>query len=830
MARTILKIEGMTCAGCAATIENALRKVPGVTAAQVNFATETATVEGDAPPEALEAAVADAGYRARTIRREDGAGQVVLAISGMTCAGCARTIENALRKVPGVTAAEVNVATEQATVTGRDLDPARLIAAVERAGYGARLVSRSAGALAGAGSTGTGDDSADSSGELRERLILAGAGLLTLPLVAQMVAGWLDIPFHLTAGTQLALALPVQLIAGARFYTGAYKALRHGGANMDVLVALGTTAAFAYSLAITWQLGLDAHDHLYYEAAAVIVTLVRLGKYLEARAKRSTTAAIRALMNLQPEIAHVVTGDTVRDVPAASVAVGTRILVRPGERVPVDGVILEGESELDESMITGESRPVHKGPGDMVTGGTLNGSGLLTIEARAVGADAVVARMAALVAAAQSAKPPMQQLADRVAAVFVPVVLIIAALTFAGWLLAGGPLDAGVGAAVAVMVVACPCALGLATPAAIAAGTGAAARAGILIRDPEALERAQGLRQMFFDKTGTLTYGKPAVTDFITVPDADPAEVLLIAASAQTGSEHPLAHAVLAHAAEKGLTPGRPESFRQIPGRGLEARVRGHDVLIGSAALLSERGIDPGPLAGEGARLAAALKTVAFVVIDGRVVACIAMADRIREGAREAIAALAARGIEAVLLTGDARPIAEAVARTLGITRVCAEVRPEHKADVVAQARAHGPVGMVGDGVNDAPALAVADLSMAMGGGSAAALETASITLMRPEPRLVPAALDVAGATRRKVRQNLFWAFAYNVALIPVAAAGLLNPALAGGAMAASSLCVLANALLLARWQPAIPAGQASMPSHEEPSLAETPQAEVQVP
>ena len=785
-----LRIGGMTCAGCASTVERALAAVPGVTAARVNLATETASVGGDVAHARLAEAVRSAGYEAPDAGRTEGAARIVLALTGMTCAGCARSIETALSKVAGVADVTVNMATDQATVAGRALDPAALIAAVEDAGYGARAVSQSRAAEPEAAS------------DTREKIILAGAGLLTLPLVMQMVAGWVGIPFHLTAGEQLALALPVQVIAGARFYTGAFKALRHGGANMDVLVALGTTAAFVYSLAITWQTGLGAHGHLYYEAAAVIVTLVRLGKYMEARAKRATTKAIRALMDLQPEIAHVIDGEDVHDMPASSVRVGGRILVKPGERVPVDGLILDGRSEFDESMITGESRPVEKARGDEVTGGTLNGSGLLTVEARAVGADAVVARMAALVEAAQSAKPPMQHFADRVAGIFVPVVIVIAAVTFAVWLMAGGALEAAVGAAVAVLVVACPCALGLATPAAIAAGTGAAARAGILIRDPDVLERAHGLVRIFLDKTGTLTRGEPAVTDVSTAAGFDAFEVLALAAAAQTGSEHPLARAVLARASEEGIAAGRPESFTRLPGQGLEARVRGRDVLIGSPGLMGARGIDISGI-GTGEDAAKAVGTVTYVAVDGHAAARFTMTDPERPGAKAAIAALTQRGIETVLLTGDARPIADAVAGRLGIAAVRAEVRPEDKAKVVADARKAGPVGMVGDGVNDAPALAAAELSIAMGGGSAAALETAAITLMRPEPRLVASALDVAVATRAKVRQNLFWAFAYNVALIPVAAAGLLDPALAGGAMAASSLCVLANSLLLARWHPA---------------------------
>ncbi len=785
LATTTLRIEGMTCAGCATRVEKALAAVPGVRGASVNLATETAVVQGTADTDALTRAVADAGYTAH----DKDAGPdtaVTLALTGMTCGGCAQTIEKALRAVPGVASASVNLATEKATVEGDDLDTAALVKAVEDAGYGASVEA--------APETGASDT--------REKIILIGAGLLTLPLVAQMVAGWLGLTFSLTAGTQLALALPVQVIAGARFYTGAWKALRHGTANMDVLVALGTTAAFAYSLAITAQTGLGAHGHLYYEAAAVIITLIRLGKYLEDRARRATTASIRTLMNLAPETAHVIDGDEITDMPAAQVKTGMRVLVRPGERVPVDGEITEGESEIDESMVTGESVPVAKGRRDTVTGGTINGAGLLTVETTAAGKDAVVARMAKLVEAAQAAKPPMQKVADRVAAIFVPVVIVIAIVTFGAWLALGGTLASAVGASVAVLVVACPCALGLATPAAIAAGTGAAARAGILIRDTDALERAHGLTRIYFDKTGTLTRGEPAVTDFIAAPGADERDVLAFAAAAQTGSEHPLARAVLAHASNEGIAATRPDSFRNITGRGLEAKVHGHDVVIGSPALMRERGLSVGDLAAEGERLSAATRTVTYVAIDGEVKGLMAMADPVRDGAAEAIAALGRRGIESVLLTGDAKPIAEAVARKLGIAQVRAEVKPEDKSKVVGEAAARGAVGMVGDGVNDAPALAAADLSIAMGSGSAAALETAAITLMRPEPGLVAGAIDIAESTRRKVRQNLFWAFAYNVALIPVAAFGLLNPAVAGGAMALSSLSVLGNSLLLARWRP----------------------------
>ncbi len=790
-----LEVKGMSCAGCVARVESALRSVPGVADASANLALERAEVRLSRPVESddLTGAVADAGYHARLIPAPGAAdlgppAAVTLDITGMSCASCVTRVESALRAVPGVSEASVNLALGQAEVTtDRPGLETELEAAVARAGYVARA------------------RRADTPGATpeppasREGVWLLLAAALTLPLVAQMAAMVAGAAWRLPPLAELALAAPVQFLAGARFYRGAWQSLRHRAASMDVLVALGTSAAFFYSLAVVAGI---TRGHLYFEASAVIVTLVLLGKWLEARARRGAGAALAELMALRPDTATVERDGAERIVPAAEVAAGETVIVRPGERIPVDGEILDGITEVDESLLTGESLPVAKRPGQRVTGGALNGSGLLRVRCTAPASRSRLARIVALVEEAQMRKAPVQRLVDRVSAVFVPVVVAVAAATFAAWWLAGAGFETAMVAAVAVLVIACPCALGLATPTALVAGTGAAARAGILIRDIQALERAAGVDTVVFDKTGTLTAGRPRVSR-IESAGGDADGVLALAASLQRGSEHALAGALVARAKERGLALQRVEGFRNHPGSGVTGRVSDHDVAVGTRALMERVGVD---LAGA-AELLAPIEdeagTVALVALDGRVRAAVGFADAVRDTSREAVAELARRGLATVLLTGDNAATARRVAQATGVGEWHAGATPEDKAARVTELAAGGRrVAMVGDGVNDAPALAAADLGIAMGQGTDVAMETAGITLMRPDPRLVGSALDVARATLRTIRQNLFWAFVYNVVGIPVAALGLLNPALAGAAMAMSSVCVVANSLRLRRWHP----------------------------
>lgn len=780
-----LPVEGMTCATCVARVERALSALPSVSAA-VNLATERADVRFDAArvsPGELAEAVRAAGYEVPEQTRE-------LAISGMTCATCALRVEKALRAVPGVLGATVNLATERATVQGigAAVPPATLLSAVQRAGYDAEL---------------TGDAAREARREAQqaarlrhESLRLGAAALLSAPLLLPMAGvalpGWL----------QLALATPVQFVIGARFYRGAWKALRSGVGNMDVLVALGTSAAYLYSL---WLLLTRTHPPLYFDSAAVVIALVSTGKWLEARAKRATTAAIRQLMSLRPQRAHVLRAGEEMEVPVEAVAVGDLVIVRPGERVPVDGIVRSGTSELDESLLTGESRPVARSVGETVTGGAINGSGLLQVETRAAAEHSVLARIIALVEGAQARKPPVQRLVDRVAAVFVPAVLGVALVAWLGWWLLAGHFGVGLIAAVSVLVIACPCALGLATPTALMVGTGAAARAGILIRDAEALEQAHRLDTVVFDKTGTLTEGRPAVVAVVSEGLTE-AELLALAAAAQSGSEHPLARAVLARARADGLALPALQAFQARPGQGLTARVSERRLAVGNRALMRALEVPIGEGERQAARLEArghTLMWLADVTAAPRWLGLIACADPLKPAASAAVRRLQAIGVETVLLSGDHPSAAQPVAAALGIERVLSEIAPAEKAEQVRRLQSAGRrVAMVGDGVNDAPALATADVGMAMGTGADAALETASITLMRGDPRLVSDAIAVSRATYRKIRQGLFWAFFYNVIGLPAAALGLLNPVIAGAAMALSSVSVVSNALLLRRWRP----------------------------
>ncbi|MDF2462079.1 MAG: heavy metal translocating P-type ATPase [Ramlibacter sp.] len=713
----------------------------------------------------------------------------------MTCASCVARVERALKKVPGVTDATVNLATESARVTYAPSDEmeARLRRAVRDAGYEPRVADEAEA-----------EDLSPWAGFLP-----VGVGLaLSLPLVIPMIGDLAGQHWMLPAWLQFVLATPVQFILGARFYKAGWHALKAGTGNMDLLVAIGTSAGWGLSVWLWLTSG--AGHHLYFEASAVVVTLVLLGKWLEARAKRQTTAAIRALHALRPDIAHVITrSGEEADIPVAEVLAGDKLVVRPGERIPADGDLESGHTQVDESMLTGEPLPVAKAEGARLTGGTINGDGRVVMSVSAVGSETVLAQIIRLVEDAQAAKAPIQRLVDQVSAVFVPVVLGIALVTLLGWLWAGLPMETALIRAVAVLVIACPCALGLATPAAIMAGTGVAAKNGILIKDAQALELAHKVDLVAFDKTGTLTMGRPRLVAFSPAPGVDGAAALAAAASVQSGSEHPLARAVVARAQEQGLAVAQPEGVRAVQGRGTEGEVGGASYLIASLRWMEELGVGLGGLQDEARRHASEGATVSVLlqrVTEGLALrALMAFADEPKPGAREALAALRARGLRLAMISGDNRDAATAMARRLGLEpgEVLADVLPGDKAAKVAELKAAGHVvAMVGDGVNDAPALAAADVGMAMATGTDVAMHAAGVTLMRGDVGLVGAALDISHRTVRKIRQNLFWAFAYNVAGIPLAALGYLNPVVAGAAMALSSVSVMANALLLKRWGP----------------------------
>jgi Cu+-exporting ATPase len=666
-----------------------------------------------------------------------------------------------------------------------------LVDAVHKAGYEAHLSARPA------------EQGAD-----RSWWPVAMSAFFSVPLMVPMLVEPFGAVWALPGWMQLLLATPVQFVFGARFYRAGWKALLARTGNMDLLVALGTSAAYGLSVYLLLRHWEHEMAHLYFEASAVVITLVLLGKWLEGRAKRQTTEAIRALQALRPERARVRRDSREVDLPLALLAVGDAIVVRPAERIAADGEILEGATHVDESLITGESLPVAKGPGERVTGGSVNGEGLIVVRATAVGTQSVLARIIELVESAQAKKAPIQRLVDKVSAVFVPVVLAIALLTFLAWGLVTGQWEQAVLNAVSVLVIACPCALGLATPAAVMAGTGVAAKHGVLIKDAEALEIAHAVRVVAFDKTGTLTMGRPILVA-LEVPAArgsDKATVLALAAAVQSGSEHPLAKAVIAAAKAQGLEVPAAEAMAVAPGRGIEARVAGRRLAIGSSRWMHELGVNLSALDTPRAAAERQGQTVSWLAdLTGSpsVVALLGIGDELKPEAVEAIAELARRHVESVMLTGDSRIVAEAIAGRLGIRDVRAEILPEDKAGVIQSLRAaHGLVAMVGDGINDAPALAAADIGFAMGTGTDAAMHAAGVTLMRGDPRLVAAAIDISRRTYAKIRQNLFWAFFYNVVGIPLAAFGLLSPVVAGAAMAFSSVSVVTNALLLKRWKP----------------------------
>ncbi|PXX57548.1 Cu+-exporting ATPase [Pseudomonas sp. LAMO17WK12:I10] len=783
-----LPIAGMTCASCAGRVERALSKVAGAAAVSVNLATEQARVQApsDSLP-ALMAAVQDAGYSVPAHSLE-------LNIGGMTCASCVGRVERALAKVAGVTRVSVNLANERAHIDllGQ-VDSADLIAAVSKAGYSATLWQAEH------------PERDDQEQRLRrERWSLVLAILLALPLVLPMVVQPFGLHWMLPAWAQFVLATPVQFIFGARFYVAAWKAVRAGAGNMDLLVALGTSAGYGLSLyqwAITPAGGMP---HLYFEASAVVIALVLLGKYLESRAKRQTASAIRALEALRPERAIQVIDGREQEVAISALRLNDLVLVKPGERFPVDGEVVEGQSHADEALISGESLPVPKQPGDPVTGGAINGEGRLLVRTLALGAETVLARIIRLVEDAQAGKAPIQKLVDRVSQVFVPAVLVLALATLIGWWLYGAPLETALINAVAVLVIACPCALGLATPTAIMAGTGVAARHGILIKDAEALERAHEVSTVVFDKTGTLTSGTPRIAHLDAV-DGNEDHLLQLAGALQRGSEHPLAKAVLDLCAERQLAVADVSASQSLTGRGIAGTLDGRQLALGNRRLLEESGLQAGDLAASAQAWETEGRTLSWLIEQQpqpRVLGLFAFGDTLKPGALQAVQQLSARHIGSHLLTGDNRGSAKVVAEALGITDVHAEVLPADKAATVAELKKTGVVAMVGDGINDAPALAAADIGIAMGGGTDVAMHAAGITLMRGDPRLVPAALEISRKTYAKIRQNLFWAFVYNLIGIPLAAFGLLNPVLAGAAMALSSVSVVSNALLLKTWKP----------------------------
>ncbi len=781
-----LPLLGMTCASCATRIERAMTRLPGVSAVQVNLASERVSLLAPAGSLAqLVEAVRQAGYQVLLEERD-------LAIRGMTCASCSARVERALERVPGVLQASVNLASEQARVRCLGGTPlATLQQAVSAAGYQA--------------------DSQGSSADpqrqalRRQRLAVLLALLLAAPLLLPMLASPLGLHWMLPAWLQALLATPVQFILGARFYVAGWKALRAGSGNMDLLVAIGTSAGFGLSLYLWWQSPAGGMPHLYFEASAVVIALVLLGKYLESRAKQQTGAAIRALQALRPERAVRLEAGEERTVSIAELRPDDVLVVRPGERFAADGEVLQGESQADESLLTGESRALPKGPGAQVIGGSINGDGRLLVRIHALGSESVLARIIRLVEDAQAAKAPIQRLVDRVSAVFVPCVLLIALATLAGWLLAGAGLETALINAMAVLVIACPCALGLATPAAIMTGTGVAARHGILIRDASALEQAHAVRRLAFDKTGTLTAGRPRLLH-LQAAEGDEQTLLRSAGALQQGSEHPLAAALLAQCAERGIRLPALEHSQALPGRGIAGTLDGRQLLLGNRRLLAEQQLDGGSLQAQAQRWEDQGCTLSWLLEQTpqpRLLGLLAFGDALRPGAREAVAQLQQAGIDCHLISGDSAGSVRLVGAQLGIRQLHAEVLPGDKAALIASLRQDGSVvAMVGDGVNDAPALAAADVGIAMGSGTDVAMQAAGITLMRSDPRLVAAALEISRRTYAKIRQNLFWAFIYNLVGIPLAAWGLLNPVIAGAAMALSSVSVLGNALLLRRWQP----------------------------
>ena len=835
-----LPITGMHCTNCSDTVARELGKLEGVTTANVNYATEKATVTFNSSvlsENTIIERIKDIGYGVAT-------GEIELPITGMHCVNCAATVEKALNEMgPSVVSATVNFATEKVNIAyiPGQVTPADLIAAIKGAGYGV-VEADPDQQLADV-------EQAARKAEIHEqtRKFWIGVGF-SLPLFIFSMArdfALLGTWSHALWGNWLmfVLATPVQFYVGWDYYTGGFKALRNGAANMDVLVAMGSSAAFFYSLPVTIALTLDSTalgNHVYFETAAVIITLIKLGKLLEVRAKDQTGAAIKKLMGLQAKTARVVRNGEEIDIPIEQVVVGDVVIVRPGERIPVDGVIIEGNSAVDESMLTGESIPVDKGEGDPVIGATINKQGRLKFEAHKVGAETALAQIIRLVQEAQGSKAPIQRLADRVASVFVPAVIAIAALTLLVWWFV---VDAGFTPSmirmVAVLVIACPCTLGLATPTAIMVGTSRGAEQGILFKDSKALELAHSLKVVILDKTGTITTGEPSVTDVIIAEgdtlsvitkalangveieegQKEEAALLWLAASAERGSEHPIGEAIVRSAQARGLSPVEPSQFEALAGHGVIAQVEEHQVALGNLKMMNEGDVDLSDLGPEAAKLQAGAKSVIWVAVDGKAAGLIAVADTIKPGSKEAIDQIHRLGLQVVMVTGDNRATAESIGNALGIDRILAEILPEDKAaevkklqlEMKGESQAIGGVAMVGDGINDAPALAQSDVGIAIGTGTDVAIEAADVTLISGDLRSVPQAIALSKATMRVIKQNLFWAFFYNVLLIPVAAGALhpftflpmmlraLHPVLAALAMAFSSVTVVTNSLRMKR-------------------------------
>jgi len=808
--KAVINIEGMTCASCVARVEKALRGKAGVKEATVNLATGKATVDyfpAETGIEDLTAAIEDLGYRTKLHKD-------VFEVEGMTCASCVSRVEKALSGLKGVADAEVNLATEKATVSydPLEVDYRKMAEAVAAAGYRLKKPAKS-------------EEGLDRESKARERemrllkvkLIYSAASALLIIVVSMLgmhIPGLKDLSDRTRFLILFVMATPVQFWPGLTFYRGAFKAARHGSSDMNTLIAVGTTAAYLYSVTATFFpsfiSGTGLELAVYYDASASIIALILLGRFLEARAKGRTSEAIGRLLDLQPRTARVIRDGEEMEIAADEVHIGDLLAVRPGERIPVDGVVTDGRSSVDESMLTGESIPVEKGPGDEVTGATVNGTGYFRFRATRVGNDTVLAQIIRLVEEAQGSKAPIQRIADKVASIFVPVVIGIAALTFLVWLLAGPTPSFNYALLnfVAVLVIACPCALGLATPTAIMVGTGKGAELGVLIKGGEVLERAGKVDMVIFDKTGTLTQGKPVVTEVVPVPGKEEGWVLALAASAERGSEHPLAETLVQEASARGLELYEISDFQALPGRGITGELNGMRIKLGSATFMRESGVDISGLEVVAEKLSRQGKTVVYVMYHGELQGLVAVADTIRSEAGEAVRSLKNMGIEVAMISGDRHSTAEAVARQLGVDRALSEVLPAQKAAEISRIQSEGRVvAMVGDGINDAPALAQADVGVAIGTGTDVAMEASDITLVSDDLRKMATAIRLSRSTLRTIKYNLFWAFFYNVVGIPLAAGVLyplwgllLNPIYAAAAMAFSSLSVVGNSLRLRRF------------------------------